>query len=397
MDGKDKQDIHAGVVLNVSQEDSQPTESDIKQEAALSPVCATCPVPASIPATSYSCDCDTKCEHKLSESMHEGGSDSQKGHSVDDRIVSGLQGVRCEKQRQELNQQQPILTSVNKLQASTLSYDVNELTEVKLEKTTEPDEHDRNSDETSHWVVCPGGVLKGIKAEPNIGVSEILPLEDGSHTTKIECENQLKVHERNDTGVTPFACVTCGKSFGKSSALKLHERLQTCKKPYTCDTCRKSFSNSMSLIAHQRAYHCVKPCTCDTCGKSFAFPYLLKTHERMHTGVKPFTCDTCGKSFRQAISLALHERRHTGVKPFTCNTCGKSFFDSKGHKDHEISHTGVKPYTCDICGKLFAHMSNFRVHKRTHTGVKPYTCDTCGKSFAQSSALRVHERTHTMC
>ena len=160
-----------------SRKKTQPTESDIKQEAVLSPVYATCPVPASIPTTSCSCDCkilkNTQCEHKLPESMHEGGSDtdSQKAHSVDDRIVSGLQGVKCEKQRQELNEQRPILPSVNSLQASTLSYDVNELTEVKLEKTTEPDEHDRSSDETRHWIVCPGRVLKEGKAEPTIDIA----------------------------------------------------------------------------------------------------------------------------------------------------------------------------------------------------------------------------------
>ena len=110
MDENDQQDIHAGVVLNVSQEDSQPTESDIKQEAVLSPVYATCAVPASIPATSCSCDCkikNTTCEHKLSESMHQGGSDTQKAHSFYDCIASGLQGVKCEKQHQELKEQQP--------------------------------------------------------------------------------------------------------------------------------------------------------------------------------------------------------------------------------------------------------------------------------------------------
>ena len=205
-----------------SRKKTQPTESDIKQEAVLSPVDASCPVPASIPTTSCSCDCkilkNTQCEYKLSESMHgcDPDTDSQKAHSVDDRIVSGLQGVKCEKQLQELNQQRPIVPSVNTLQASTLSYDVNELTEVKLEKTTEPDEHDRNSDETRHWIVCPGGVLKEVKAEPTIDVPDILPVEDGSHNVdqkqlcgssnhaKMECESQLKVHERNDSGVKPF-------------------------------------------------------------------------------------------------------------------------------------------------------------------------------------------------
>ena len=250
MDKQDKQVIHAGVVLHVSQEDSQPTESDIKQEAVLSPVYATCPVPASIPATSCPCDCkilkNTQCEFKLSESMHGGDSDtdSQKAHSVDGRIVSGLQGVKCEKQLQELNQQRPIVPSVNSLQASTLAYDVNELTEVKLEKT-EPDEHDRSSDATRHWLVCPGGVLKEVKAEPTIDVPDILPVEDVSHNVD---QKQL-----------------CGSSN--------HAKME-----------RESHPN-----AHQRTHHRVKPLTCYICGKSFAVPHILKIHERSHTGVKPRT------------------------------------------------------------------------------------------------------------
>ena len=177
------------------------------------------------------------------------------------------------------------------LQTQPVAYDVNALTEVKLEKTTEPDEYDRSSDATIHWIVCPGGVLKEIIEEPTIDVPDILPVEDVSHNVdqkqlcgslnhaKMECESQLKVHERNDTGVTHFACVTCGKSFSVSSALKLHERIHTCEKQYTCDICRKLFSHSMLLIAHQRTHHGVKPFTCDTWGISFAFPSLLKIHE----------------------------------------------------------------------------------------------------------------------
>ena len=57
---------------------------------------------------------------------------------------------------------------------------MNELTELKLETKTDPDEYDRNSDETMHWSVCQGGVLKEDKAENTLGVSEILLAEDGS-------------------------------------------------------------------------------------------------------------------------------------------------------------------------------------------------------------------------
>ena len=436
MDENDKQDIHAGVVLHVSQEDSQPTESDIKQEAVLSRVYATCPIPASIPATSCSCDCNilknTKCEHKLSESMHGGDSDtdSQKAHIVDDRIVSGLQGVNCEKQRQEVNEQRQILPSVSSLQASTLSYDVTELTEVELEKTA-PGEHDRSSDATRYWIVCPGGVLKEVKAEPSIDVPDILPVEDVSHSVdqkqlggssnhaKMERESHPNAHQRTHHGVKPLTCYICGKSFAVPPILKIHERShtgvkpRTCYicgksfafpyllkthmgvKPFSCDTCGKSFTHAGTLVSHERIHSGVKPLTSNTCGKSFACPSLLKIHERSHTGVKACTCDICGKSFIKPSILKIHERTHTGVKLYTCDTCGKSFVKLCALKRHDMTHTGVKPYMCDVCGRLFAQMSNLRVHERTHTGVKPYTCDMCGQSFAYFNSLAVHEMTHT--
>ena len=150
---------------------------------------------------------------------------------------------------------------------------MNELTEVKLETKTCPDEYDRNSDEARHWVVCQGGVLKEIKAEHTCGVSEIFPIEDGSqkgdekqcvsfaNQANNECVSHINVHDITSAGV--------------------------------------------------------KPVTCDTCGKSFNYSWGLKSREIVHTGVKPYSCDVCGKSFAQSSTLRGHERIHTGAKPLT--------------------------------------------------------------------------------
>ena len=264
--------------------------------------------------------------------MHE---NSVEVHSVDDRTVSDLQSVKCEEQGQELNEQRSMLPLMNTDQTSAWTYDVNELIEVKQEKAVS-DEYGRNSDEIRRWVVSHGGVLKEVKAEHTLVVSDTLAVGDGSHsgdqkqcnssTNHAAMECQLTVPERTGTCVKPFTCVTCGKSLVKSAeVLKLLERTHTGMNPYTCNMC----SNIQTRV---------KPYTCDTCGKSFALSSTLTAHETVHT---PFSCDTCGKTFAKLWDLQNHERIHTGLKPYTCDTCGKSFTRSNTRLMHERSHTGA--------------------------------------------------------
>ena len=323
-----------------------------------------------------------KCELKLPEYLNDDGAGNQQVHGVGGRIVFGLQSVKCEEQRQETHEQQAIHSPIDTDQASTWTCDVNE---VKVENKASRDEHGRNSDEVKHWVVCPGGVLKQVKPEHTLGVSDIPAVKDvdpksqssSTNHSKMDCASEREVHERIDTGVRHLTVDTCGKSFALSCTLVRHERTHTGVKAYTCDTCGQSFAQSSTLVRHENTHAGVKPHICDTCGKSFAFSSKLMRHERKHTGVKPYICDTCGKSFARYSALTVHERIHTGVKPYTCDTCGQSFAQSSTLRAHERTHTGVKPYTCDTCGQSFARSDTLKQHERTHTGVIPYTCDTC--------------------
>ena len=70
MEGTDKCDVDAEIVLQVSQEEYRPTKSEIKQDTGLSTVSATFPVPANNPTCcsyDYKFVQNIKCEHKITE------------------------------------------------------------------------------------------------------------------------------------------------------------------------------------------------------------------------------------------------------------------------------------------------------------------------------------------
>ena len=103
MEGTYKRAVDAEVVLQVSQEDYQPTKSDIKQDTGLSTVSATFPSIANNPTCcsyDYKFVQNIKCEHKIPENIHEDSAISKNGDTVDDRTVFGLQTVTCEEQIQ---------------------------------------------------------------------------------------------------------------------------------------------------------------------------------------------------------------------------------------------------------------------------------------------------------
>ena len=210
---------------------------------------------------------------------------------------------------------------------------------VKQEEI-DPDECDRDGEETRRWVVCSGGVLKEVKVEHSTSVSDTC--------AGVDCGEDVDLkQQRNSTDDKNM-------NEAQSSYLKVPKMAHIGEKPYTCDTCGKSYTKSWNLKSHKRIHTGEKPYTCDTCGKSFTTLTTLRVHERIHTGEKPYTCDTCGKLFTTLTTLRVHKRIHTGEKPYRCNTCGKSFTQFNGLKSHERIHTSEKPYMCDTCRKSFA-------------------------------------------
>ena len=122
-------------------------------------------------------------------------------------------------------------------------------------------------------------------------------------------------------------CGECGKAFKTPSRLKRHITVHTGIRPFGCTKCDRSFTEKNKLVAHLKTHGSedfkfviqgAEPKTrppvqqasgnyqCSMCDKSFVSPWKLKRHQTIHTGKKPFFCKLCTKSFAERNKLENH-------------------------------------------------------------------------------------------
>ena len=426
MDTECNHDIRAIVHSQDEQGDSQPTKPDMNKVIFRSMVPTDGAV--SVDILSHVSD-DYQIVHNMEyeDEQEYNIKCHREGDSGGVSEVICEQSVKIEDEVQQSNDQKSIESFNYSTQISTAINGVNKFVDVKQESKLDIGVRSRSIEDTRHWIVCSGNVLKEVKTEQTVSKSVNECGED-----LYEKQQQRRIHNAEETGtnliyvkssasglsltqssqrepgeddnkfdsschrrVKTYKCQLYSELCASQCERNVPEKLLTGVKRFGCSTCGKSFARAGHLREHERIHSGVKPFTCTMCGKSFSRAGNLREHERIHSGVKPCTCALCGKSFSPEGKLLRHEILHSSVTPFTCTYCGKSFLLEEKLRRHEILHSGVKPFTCTRCGKSLLLKGNLRCHERLHSGVKPFTCAFCGKSFSLEGNLRRHETIHS--
>ncbi|XP_056298272.1 gastrula zinc finger protein xFG20-1-like isoform X2 [Pseudoliparis swirei] len=134
--------------------------------------------------------------------------------------------------------------------------------------------------------------------------------------------HQLPVPVRLHTGLKPFGCSACGRTFAEREALRSHAASHSGEKPFRCSVCDAGCSDSEALVQHMRIHARQTQFSCTACGKEFAWRRHLEKHLEVHSRDRVHRCRFCGRSFSRHHELDCHRcvghrasRRHAEEEP----------------------------------------------------------------------------------
>ncbi|XP_074037273.1 uncharacterized protein isoform X1 [Leptinotarsa decemlineata] len=244
------------------------------------------------------------------------------------------------------------------------------------------------------------------KSSPKYNTRKYCLKDSQNNQELLECHNCKKKFARKDTlvnhmrvhsGVHPFKCTICSKTFTQKSSLQKHNHaVHTNIRDFQCSICLNSYPTNYRLSVHMKTHNTEKLFKCSICPKSFIMESYLKTHMKTHAPKVHIKCQQCSKTFFRKTNLSKHMKIHAKrEKMFKCATCLKGFYEKRDLTQHVKIHSVLRPYKCSLCSKDFPIERYLKHHMQYHMKQeKLFQCMLCPKSFHHSSYLRNHLRIH---
>jgi KRAB domain-containing zinc finger protein len=161
------------------------------------------------------------------------------------------------------------------------------------------------------------------------------------------------------TGVWPLWCDVCSKSFHQETNLK-EINVNTVGWNHIHVMCVISHSLWSRILRDLFIHSGVRPFLCNACNKSFTTKISLKTHQRVHNWMQPFWCDVCNKAFTAKQNLERHQLIHSGLRPFSYAVCNELFHQ----KRRQSIHNAVPPFSCDVCNKQGPDFDDLKISEK---------------------------------
>lgn len=100
------------------------------------------------------------------------------------------------------------------------------------------------------------------------------------------------------------------------------------------------------MYKHRRTHSGIRPYACVDCGKTYLSVSHLNKHRRAaHSTYRPFQCSFCGKCYKTKDQLTFHESSHRGEKPYQCEVCGYATAYRNTYYAHRKKHQTSLPST----------------------------------------------------
>lgn len=122
-----------------------------------------------------------------------------------------------------------------------------------------------------------------------------------------------------------YPCTTqCGKKFCTLKKLNRHKKTHLPSKHH-CNVCGKYYATKKVLRIHKLQHSGLRPYRCDLCSRTFQDPSAALRHQKTHNSKRHrFSCVECKRSFSRVDTLKGHLKTHSG-KTHPCTFCTKVF------------------------------------------------------------------------